>query len=105
MDTKSGNFFSTRRQFDGRGPGVHARQRAASERLQGGLLTKARSGDLLMPLPVGLVYDPVGRVVLDPDQGVRDAVAHLFATFARTGSVRATLGSLDECASTVHGSG
>ena len=32
-----------------------------------------------------------GRVVLDPDQGVRDAVAHLFATFARTGSARATV--------------
>ena len=44
-----------------------------------------------MPLPVGLVYDPAGRVVLDPDQGVRDAVAHLFATFARTGSARATV--------------
>jgi hypothetical protein len=44
-----------------------------------------------MPLPVGLVYDPAGRVVLDPDQGVRDAVACLFATFARTGSARATV--------------
>jgi DNA invertase Pin-like site-specific DNA recombinase len=60
-------------------------------RLRGGQLTKARSGELVMPLPVGLVYDPAGRVVLDPDQGVRDAVAHLFATFARTGSARATV--------------
>jgi DNA invertase Pin-like site-specific DNA recombinase len=60
-------------------------------RLRGGQLTKARSGELIMPLPVGLVYDPAGRVVLDPDQGVRDAVAHLFATFARTGSARATV--------------
>jgi DNA invertase Pin-like site-specific DNA recombinase len=60
-------------------------------RLRGGQLTKARSGELVMPLPVGLVYDPAGRVVLDPDQGVRDAVACLFATFARTGSARATV--------------
>lgn len=60
-------------------------------RLRGGQLTKARSGALVTPLPVGLVYDPTGRVVLDPDQGVRDAVAHLFATFARTGSARATV--------------
>ena len=44
-----------------------------------------------MPLPVGLVYDTAGRVVLDPDQGVRDAVGHLFVTFARTGSARATV--------------
>lgn len=60
-------------------------------RLRGGQLTKARKGELYMPLPVGFVYDPAGRVVLDPDQGVRDAVAHLFATFTRTGSARATV--------------
>lgn len=60
-------------------------------RLRGGQLTKARTGELVIPLPVGLVYDPAGRVVLDPDQGVRDAVAHLFATFTRTGSARATV--------------
>ena len=60
-------------------------------RLRGGQLVKARAGELIMPLPVGLVYDAAGRVVLDPDQGVRDAVAHLFATFARTGSARATV--------------
>jgi DNA invertase Pin-like site-specific DNA recombinase len=60
-------------------------------RLRGGQLTKARRGELVMPLPVGLVYDAAGHVVLDPDQGVRDAVACLFATFARTGSARATV--------------
>jgi DNA invertase Pin-like site-specific DNA recombinase len=60
-------------------------------RLRGGQLTKARSGELVMPLPVGLVYDSAGRVVLDPDQGVRDAIAHLFAAFARTGSALATV--------------
>jgi DNA invertase Pin-like site-specific DNA recombinase len=60
-------------------------------RLRGGQLSKARTGELVVPLPVGLVYDPTGRVVLDPDQGVRDAVNHLFATFARTGSARATV--------------
>ena len=60
-------------------------------RLRGGQLTKARRGELVMPLPAGLVYDTAGRVVLDPDQGVRDAIACLFATFARTGSARATV--------------
>ncbi|HTT88579.1 MAG TPA: recombinase family protein [Acidimicrobiales bacterium] len=60
-------------------------------RLRGGQLAKARTGELFMPLPVGFVYDPAARVVLDPDQGVRDVVAHLFATFARTGSARATV--------------
>jgi DNA invertase Pin-like site-specific DNA recombinase len=60
-------------------------------RLQGGILSKARRGELKVPLPVGLVYDPADRVVLDPDAGVAQAVRHLFATFARTGSARAVV--------------
>ena len=42
-----------------------------------------------MPLPVGLVYDAAGHVILDPDTAVRGAVAHLFATFEATGSATA----------------
>jgi DNA invertase Pin-like site-specific DNA recombinase len=57
-------------------------------RLRGGILSKARRGELVTPLPVGLVYDPAGRVALDPDAAVRDALAHLFACFERTGSAR-----------------
>ncbi|HXW79065.1 MAG TPA: recombinase family protein, partial [Acidimicrobiales bacterium] len=60
-------------------------------RLRGGQLSKARRGELPMILPVGLVPDPVGRVVLDPDAGVQRAVRHLFATFARAGSARAVV--------------
>ena len=60
-------------------------------RLRGGQLAKARRGELEMALPVGLVYDPAGKVVLDPDAGVQHAIAHLFATFARTGSARAVV--------------
>ena len=47
-------------------------------RLIGGQLSKARRGELKMLLPVGLVYDPADRVVLDPDAGVQHAVKHLF---------------------------
>ncbi len=57
-------------------------------RLQGGILSKARRGELPMPLPVGLVTDPTGKVVLDPDSAVQQALAHLFQTFERTGSAR-----------------
>jgi DNA invertase Pin-like site-specific DNA recombinase len=60
-------------------------------RLQGGILSKARRGELQTPLPVGLVYDPAGRVVLDPDTGVQHALRHLFDTFQRTGSARAVV--------------
>jgi DNA invertase Pin-like site-specific DNA recombinase len=58
-------------------------------RLRGGVLSKARRGELITPLPVGLVYDAARHVVLDPDTAVRQAVAHLFATFTATGSATA----------------
>jgi DNA invertase Pin-like site-specific DNA recombinase len=60
-------------------------------RLRGGVLSKARRGELASPLPVGFVYDPAGKVVFDPDASVRQAIGHLFATFTRTGSARATV--------------
>ncbi len=60
-------------------------------RLRGGQLSAARRGELRMGLPVGLVYDGAGHVVLDPDTGVQDAIRHLFALFARTGSARAVV--------------
>ena len=60
-------------------------------RLQGGILNKARRGELELPLPVGLVYDGAGRVVLDPDRQVRDSVAMLFAVFRDLGSASAVV--------------
>jgi len=60
-------------------------------RLRGGILSKAHRGELRIALPVGLVYDHAGRVVLDPDAGVQKALRHLFATFAHTGSARAVV--------------
>jgi DNA invertase Pin-like site-specific DNA recombinase len=58
-------------------------------RLRGGIVSKARRGELITPLPVGLAYDAAGHVILDPDTAVRGAVAHLFATFEATGSATA----------------
>ena len=58
-------------------------------RLRGGIVSKARRGELITPLPVGLAYDAAGHVILDPDTAVRGALAHLFATFAATGSASA----------------
>jgi len=60
-------------------------------RLQGGILAKAARGELATRLPVGLVYDAAGKVGLDPDSGVRRAVAHLFSTFTATGSATAVV--------------
>jgi len=60
-------------------------------RLQGGLLAKAGRGELRVRLPVGLVYDQLGNVTLDPDAEVRGAIAHLFTTFEQTGSAHAVV--------------
>ena len=60
-------------------------------RLRGGILNKARRGELKSPLPVGLVYDSADRVVMDPDQEVQSVMQHFFATFRRTGSASATV--------------
>src|ERR671922_1226732 len=40
-------------------------------RLQGGILNKARRGELFVRPPIGFAYDAVGRVVLDPDQQIQ----------------------------------
>ena len=55
-------------------------------RMRGGILAKARRGELALALPAGLVYDGQGQVTLDPDAGVRHAVRLLFGTFTATGS-------------------
>ncbi|HZR69883.1 MAG TPA: recombinase family protein [Burkholderiales bacterium] len=60
-------------------------------RLIGGQRAKAARGELEMPLPVGLIQDASGAVVLDPDQQVQEAVRTFFSTFARTGSATATV--------------
>jgi hypothetical protein len=60
-------------------------------RLQGGILNKARRGELIMRPPVGLNYDSERRLILDRDQEVQAALRLLFDTFRRTGSATATV--------------
>jgi len=55
-------------------------------RMRGGVLNKARRGELEMGPPVGLVYLPDGSLGLDPDQEVQSAIRLVFDTFERTGS-------------------
>lgn len=60
-------------------------------RLRGGVMSKARRGELKMPLPTGLVYDEVNQVVRDPDAQVQESIRVFFATFKRTGTASATV--------------
>jgi len=56
-------------------------------RLQAGLINKARRGELVLSLPVGLIRDVAGRAVKHPDQEVRERIEFVFATFLRVKSV------------------
>ena len=60
-------------------------------RLTGGLLNKARRGELWIRPPLGYVADPAGKLMLDPDEQVQGAVRLVFETFARAGSAYAVV--------------
>lgn len=60
-------------------------------RMRGGLVNKARRGELRFQLPIGFVHDGASRVVLDPDKHVQQSIRLLFDTFQRTGAAHATL--------------
>jgi DNA invertase Pin-like site-specific DNA recombinase len=60
-------------------------------RLRGGILNKARRGELACGIPIGFVYGPNGKVVLDPDRQIQESVRVFFETFRRTGSALATV--------------
>ena len=65
-------------------------------RLQGGIRSKARRGELRMPLPVGLVYDAQGKVVLDPDKQVQKVLHTFFQVYQRQGSALAVVKYFDK---------
>jgi len=60
-------------------------------RLQGGILNKAKRGELQSSLPVGFVYSAENRPILDPDKQVQESLRAFFDTFVRTGSATATV--------------
>ena len=60
-------------------------------RLRGGILNKARRGELTLRLPVGLVHLSDGRCARDPDAGIQASVTAVFEAFAATGSIAGTL--------------
>jgi DNA invertase Pin-like site-specific DNA recombinase len=58
------------------------------QRMQAGQESKARRGELFKRLPVGYVQDGLGKVVLHPDQRLRDAIQLVFTKFRELWSVR-----------------
>jgi len=60
-------------------------------RLEAGRLRQIERGGYRQQLPTGLVRLPVDRVVLDPDQQVRQAIDLVFARFRALGSCQKVL--------------
>lgn len=84
-------FFNDRLLLGLKGAMSEAEIHFMRARLQGGILNKAKRGELKMRLPVGFVYDDSEKIVIDPDQQVKEAVEHLFSTFKRAGSAYAVV--------------
>ena len=57
-----------------------------AQRLQANKRAAAERGELRSPLPVGLVHDDTGDIVIDPDAEVQAAIRDVFAAFAACGS-------------------
>ena len=60
-------------------------------RLRGGILNKARRGELKTRLPTGFVYDHNGKTIIDPDKQVQQSIRLFFDIFQRTGAAFATV--------------
>ena len=65
-------------------------------RMRGGMLNKARRGELEMRPPVGLIYREDGVLSLDPDAEIQAALRLVFETFERTGSAMQTVKLFNE---------
>jgi DNA invertase Pin-like site-specific DNA recombinase len=66
------------------------------QRLLGGKLEKASKGQLRVRLPTGLVYNPVGQVVFDPDEAVQQAVRLVLDLFEEAKSALAVVKHFDD---------
>ena len=84
-------YFNDRLLLGMKGTMSEAELHILRARLRGGILNKARRGELEIRLPIGFDYDPGGRVRLDPDGRVQESVRQFFRTFRRTGSATATV--------------
>ncbi len=67
-----------------------------AQRLQANKRAAAERGELRTPLPVGLVHDDAGDVVIDPDAEVQAAIRDVFAAFTACGSAYGVVAAFKE---------
>lgn len=85
------NDFNDRLLLGLKGTMSEAELHYLKSRMRGGLLNKAKRGELRTPLPIGFLHDEEGNIIKDPDQQVQFAINMLFKIFKRTGSALATV--------------
>jgi DNA invertase Pin-like site-specific DNA recombinase len=80
------NDFNDRLVLGMKGTMSDAERHSMRLRLQGGILHKAKKGELVYPPPTGYVFED-GALVFDPDEQVQKAIRLLFERFRLEGSV------------------
>ncbi|MBY0462283.1 MAG: recombinase family protein [Alphaproteobacteria bacterium] len=65
-------------------------------RLQGGVINKAKRGELKMGLPIGFVYTGSDKVIRDPNQQIQKIILLFFELFRQTGSACAVVKAFRE---------
>ena len=75
------NDFNDRVLLGFKGTWSHTELHGMRLRLQGAKLNKAKKGELRCRPPTGYVYDPDGRLVLDPDESVVAVIRSVFEQF------------------------
>ncbi len=64
------------------------------QRLWNGRISKARRGELVVPLPVGYLRSTTGEIILDPDEQVQSVVRLVFDLFDELATINAVLSFL-----------
>jgi DNA invertase Pin-like site-specific DNA recombinase len=80
------NDFNDRVILGFKGTWSHTELHGIRLRLQGAKQHKAHKGELRCTPPTGYVYDTIGHLVLDPDEGVVAAIQLLFDQFRQLGT-------------------
>jgi DNA invertase Pin-like site-specific DNA recombinase len=75
------NDFNDRILLGMKGTMSEAELHFLQERMRGGLLNKAKRGELCSFLPIGYEFDPDGRVIKTNNLEIREAVEQLFRVF------------------------
>jgi len=90
------NDFNDRLLLGLKGTMSEAELHFLQERMRGGLLNKAKRGELRMPLPIGYLHDECGQIIKDGDIQIREAIDLFFRTFRIVGSAHGMVGYYKE---------